>query len=458
MATASSTPRAKTAPGFSQLVPGPFGPLAQSRRDPLGFLMGMFDRFGDVFRYRIGPMVFHQVAHPDGVKHALLDNQRNYPRSWIYGRTKVVVGEGLVTTEGAPWRRLRRLAQPAFHHRRIAALTGVMTDAIHAMLARWRGLASAGAPVDITAEFSRLTLNIVGRALLGIDLGGEADRIGAAVTESLDYLEYRVNTLIPTPAFIPTARNLRARRAIATFDTVVADILAARRREPDRDRGDLLSMLMEARDEETGSGLSDREIRDQVVTFIGAGHETTAIALAWTFFLLAQHREADARLRDEVDRVLCGRVPMVDDLPRLDYTRRAIEESLRIYPPVYGTVRDVREDDEIGGYRIPARTMVLLVPYVTHRHPEFWPDPERFDPDRFLPEAVAARPRFAWYPFLGGPHQCIGQEFAMMEATLAVAMIARAFHIRLAPGAEVEPRPMLTLRPRNGVAMILETR
>ncbi|HEY2156869.1 MAG TPA: cytochrome P450 [Isosphaeraceae bacterium] len=456
--TASSAPRAKTAPGLRQLVPGPFGPLARSRRDPLGFMVDASRRYGDVFRLRLGPLVFHQVTHPDGVKRVLLDNQRNYPRSWMYGRTRVVVGEGLVTTEGAPWRRLRRLAQPAFHHRRIAALAGVMTEAIGSMLSHWRDLAAAGEPVDVAAEFGRLTLNIVGRALLGIDLGGEADRIGAAVTESLGYLEYRVNTLIPVPYFIPTARNRRAHRAIATFDAVVADILASRRRAPGQDRGDLLSILLEVRDEETGTSLSDRELRDQIVTFIGAGHETTAVALAWTFYLLSLHPDADSRLRDEVDGALDGRVPTIDDLPNLDFTRRVIEESLRIYPPVYGTVRDAREEDEIGGFRIPARTMVVLAPYVTHRHPEFWPDPERFDPDRFLPEAAAARPRFAWYPFLAGPHQCIGQEFAMMEATLAVAMVAQAFRLRLAPGAVVEPRPMLTLRPRGGIPMILEAR
>jgi cytochrome P450 len=333
-----------------------------------------------------------------------------------------------------------------------------MTEAIDAMRARWHKLAGAGGPLDILGEFSHLTLAIVGRALLSIDLGGDADRIGAAVTEALDYLDGRINTVVPIPYFVPTPRNLRARRAIGTFDAVVADILAARRREPGHDHGDLLSMLLAARDEETGSALSDREVRDQVITFIGAGHETTAVALAWTFYLLDQNPDATDRLRDEVDRVLGDRVPTVDDLPNLSFTRRVIEESLRIYPPVYGTIRDAREEDEIGGFRIPARSMIVLVPYVTHRHPEFWPDPDRFDPDRFLPEAEAARPRFAWYPFLGGPHQCIGQEFAMLEATLATAMIARSFRLRLAPGASIEPRPKLSLRPRGGMPMVLERR
>ena len=456
MATTTAPKASRTAPGVRQLVPGPFGPLARSRRDPLGFTLDCHRRFGDVFHLRFGPFLFHVVAHPDGVRHVLLDNQKNYPRSRFYDRTKVVLGEGLVTTEGAPWRRQRRLAQPAFHHRRIIALADTMTRAIAAMLDSWRAPAESGTPIDVAAEFGRLTLRIVGRALGSIDLGDDTDRIGGAVTESLDFLDYWINNLVRVPFFVPTPRNLRARRAIRTFDQVISGILADRRREPERDHGDLLSMLLEARDEETGSAFSDRELRDQIVTFIGAGHETTAVALAWTFYLLSRHPDADARLRDEVARVLGDRVPTADDLPKLDCTRRVIEESLRIYPPVYATVRDAREDDEIGGFRIPARSIVILCPYVTHRHPEFWPDPEAFDPDRFLPERSADRPRFAWYPFLGGPHQCIGQEFAMMEATLAVAMVAQAYRLRLAPVAVVEPRPMVSLRPKNGVPMIVE--
>jgi cytochrome P450 len=416
------------------------------------------NRYGDVFRYQLGPLVFHQVAHPDHVKHVLLDNQKNYPRSWYYGRTKVVVGEGLVTTEGAPWRRLRRMVQPAFHHQRVAALAGVMTEATGAMLGRWRDHASqrGGEPLDVAAELIALTLRVVGRALLGVDLGGEADRLGPAITTALEYADHRVNDLLLLPTAVPTPRNLRFRRARRTLDTLVFDILARRRRAGEDGTHDLLSMLLAARDEETGEGLTDRELRDQLLTFIGAGHETTAVALAWTLYLLDRHPEADARVRAEVAEALDGRTPTAADLPRLAYTRRVIEESLRLYPPVYGLVRDALHADEIGGFHIPARSMIILSPYVTHHHPGVWPDPERFDPDRFLPERSAGRPRFAWFPFLGGPHQCIGQEFALMEATLVVAMIAQSFRLRLAPGARVEPKPMLSLRPRDGLPMILQ--
>jgi cytochrome P450 len=438
----------------------PGSPVARSRRDPLGFLLDGMRRYGDVCRFHFGPLLSHLVSHPDHVRRVLLDNARNYPRSWHYGRTKVVVGEGLVTTEGAVWRRLRRMSQPAFHHDRIAALAGSMTDAIGAMLDRWRAHArvAPGEPVDVAAEFAGLTLRIVGRALLGIDLIGEADRITRAVTTSLEYLEYRIINLLVIPPGVPTPRNLRARRALRELDDVIAGILAGRRAEPGRVAGDLLAMLLAVRDEEAGEGLTDRELRDQVITFIGAGHETTAVSLAWTIALLCRHPEADDRLRAEVAGAVGGRTPTVADLPRLAYTRRVIEESLRLYPPVYATVRDAMADDEIGGYHIPARSMVVLSSYVTHRHPEFWPDPEAFDPDRFLPERSAGRPRFAWYPFLGGPHQCIGQEFAIMEMVLAVAMIAQAFRFQLAPGARVEPRPMVTLRPRGGVPVVLQAR
>jgi cytochrome P450 len=447
----------KKAPGLCQLLPLPYGPVARSHRDPLGFLLDGLRRYGDVFRYRIGPLVFHQVAHPDHVRHVLLDNQKNYPRSWYYGRTKVAVGEGLVTTEGPAWRRLRRMAQPAFHHNRVAALVGVMTDAIDAMRRRWHDHARGGEPFDVAAEFVALTLQIVGRSLLSIDLGGTADRLGPAFATAIEYTEYRINHLLALPPGVPTPRNRRFRRALRTIDAIIFDIIARRRGAADRDPGDLLSLLLEARDEETGQGPTDRELRNQVLTFIAAGFETTAVALAWTFYLLSQHPEVDRRLRSEVADVLGGRMPDVHDLPRLAFTRQVIDESLRLYPPVYAVVRDAREADEIGGFAIPARSMIILSPYVTHRHPEVWPDPEAFDPDRFSPGRSEGRPRFAWYPFLGGPHQCIGQEFALMEITLAIAMLAQSFRLRLAPGTRVEPRPTLSLRPRDGVPMIIST-
>jgi cytochrome P450 len=401
--------------------------------------------------------VTHTVAHPAHVKRVLLDRQKNYPRSWVYDRTKVGPGEGLVTTEGAAWRRLRRMSQPAFDAQRVAAQAAMMTTMTAAMLGRWCAHArGGGGPLDVADEFMGLTLQIAGRALMGIDLEGQAARVAPAVTTALEYVEHRLNhRLYPHPV-VPTPRNLRFRRAMSTLDGLVYEIIAARRREAGRDTGDLLSMLLAARDETTGAGLTDRELRDQVFTFLIAGYETTAVALAWTAFALSGHAEADLRLREEVAGVLDGRAPTVDDLPRLAYTRRVIEEVLRLYPPVYAVARDALEDDEIGGYHIPAGSTIILSPYITHRHPEFWPGPDEFDPDRFTPDRSAGRPRFAWFPFLGGPHQCIGQEFAMMEIVIVVAMVAQAVRMRLATGARVVPRAMLALRPHGGVPMTVE--
>lgn len=452
MATATGR---KRAPGIRQLLPLPYGAVAHSRRDPLGFLMSGMHRYGDVFRYQVGPFVFQQLAHPDHVRHVLLDNQRNYPRSWYYNRTKPIIGNGLVTTEGAAWRRLRRMAQPAFQRERIAAFAATMTAAAAEMCARWRQLAERGEPVDIAEEFIALTLRIVGRALLSIDLGGAADQIGPAIATLLEYTERRIGALVPLPLGFPTPRERRARAALAVLDTIIYRLIAERRSGSASETPDLLALLLAVRDEETGESLSDVELRDQILTFISAGHETTAVALAWTFYLLSQYPEAAERQATEVASALGGRMPDVSDLPRLPYTRQVIEESLRLYPPVYATIRDVLHDDEIGGYHIRARSMIVLSPYVTHRHTEFWPQPEVFDPDRFSPERSAGRPRFAWYPFLGGPHQCIGQEFAMMEATLVVAMVTQTFRLALAPGAHVVPKPMLSLRPKEGVPMII---
>jgi cytochrome P450 len=448
---------AERAPGLRRLVPLPLGWIARLRRDPLGFLLDGLHRYGDVFRFQIGPLVCHQLAHPDQVKHVLLDNQKNYARSWHYDRARVVVGGGLVTSEGPVWRRLRRMAQPAFHFQRIEALAGVMTGATEELRARWREHARRGEPLDVMAGFVELTLRIVGRALLGIDLGGEAGRIGSAMTEALSYLEYRLGRLLSIPPGVPTPRYRRARQALQDLDAVIFDVIECRRRtpEPASATGDLLSMLLLAHDDETGDAPTDREVRDHVLTFIAAGHETTAVALAWTVYLLSEHPEAEDRLRAELARVLGGRTPTAADVPQLVFTRRVIEESLRIYPPVYALARDARADDVIGGFHIPARSMVLISPYVTHHHPGIWPDPETFDPDRFTPERSLGRPRFAWFPFLGGPHQCIGQDFALLEMTLVIAMLLQSFAFRLAPGFRAQPQPMLSLRPRGGLWITL---
>jgi cytochrome P450 len=454
MTVTSETTKPKTAPGLRQILPLPFyGSVGWARRDPLDFLLKNRQRFGDVFRNHFGPWVYHLLSHPAHIQHVLQDNYKNYPRSHHYKFTKLVTGDGMVSTEGDEWRRQRRMVQPSFNHQRVAGLAGLMGQAIEEMLARWEsGKVGRGEPFDIAAEMTRLTLAIVGKTLLGTELGGETDTIGPAVAEALTYIDYRIDEPLALPVFVPTPRNLRFKRAMRVLDELVYRIIAARRAEGG-DRGDLLAMLMAARDEQGGGRMSDKEVRDQVLTFIGAGHETTAVALGWTWYLLSQHPECEGRLREEIEAVLGGRAPGMSDLPRLVYTKRVIEESLRVYPPIVAVIRAVIEEDVIGGFHIPAGSGVILSQWVTHRHPEFWEEPEKFDPDRFSPEKSAGRPKFAWFPFLGGPHHCIGVEFAMMEMTLTLAMVMPRFRFRLQPGAKIEPQVMTSLRAKYGIPM-----
>ena len=448
----ASTIAHKTAPGIYALLPLPIGWVAKAQRDPIGFLLDGFRTYGDVFRYQTGPFIFHQFTHPDHVIHVLQDNAKNYPRSKFYDLMKMAVGEGLVTSEGAHWLRQRRLAQPAFHRQRLAALADPMIALTAVMLERWQAHLKTDRPLDVAAEMMRLTLGIAGKSLFNADISGEADAMGQAVTQVFEYLNYRINHLVAPPLIIPTLRNLRFRRAIRTLDRVVYEIIDVHRRNG-QDTGDLLSVLLSARDEETAEGMTDQQLRDEVITFIGAGHETTAQALSWTLNLLSKYPDVNRRLRAEVAEVLNGRTPGIDDLPKLKYTRMVIEESMRLYPPVWGVTRCAAEDDEIGGYHIPRNSIVILCQYITHRHPAFWENPEGFDPERFTPERVAARTRYAYFPFLGGPHQCIGLDFAMMEAVLIVAMIAQAFRLELIPGHVAGLDSIFTLRPKGGVWM-----
>jgi cytochrome P450 len=450
----SSTIPRKKAPGLFMPVPLPIGWVSDAQQKPIDFLMNGWRKYGDVFRYQTGPFVFIQVVHPDHVRYVLQDNAKNYPRSKFYDLMKLAVGEGMVTSEGDYWRRNRRLAQPAFHRQRVSALGDSMVQLTAAMLQRWTMHAKSGEPFDVSTEMMRLTLGIAGKTLFGADISGEVDSMGRAVTSVFEYLNYRINHLFALPVAVPTPRNLRFRSARRTLDKVVYEIIGARRRNG-ADTGDLLSVLLAARDEETGEGMTDQQLRDEVITFIGAGHETTAQALAWTWYLLSRHPEIERRVRAEVSQTLAGAMPTVHQLANLKYTRMVVEESMRLYPPVWGVTRRAAEEDEIGGFHIPRNAILILTQYITHRHPAFWENPEGFDPDRFAPERTAARPRYAYFPFLGGPHQCIGNDFAMMELVLVLAMVVQSFHLELVPGCTPGLDTTFTLRPRGGVWMTL---
>jgi cytochrome P450 len=435
----------------------PFEAGRELRRDPLAFVANLQRDYGDVVLLRMGPVHLYILFHPDHARHVLQENHQNYVKGPIIARTKVLIGEGLFTSEGAFWRRQRRLAQPAFHRARVAGLVDTMVQATAERLARWAEPAARGEVVDVAAEMSELTLTVVGRTLFGRDLSEQAAAAGRALRDALEFTAERTMSYIALPLALPTPRHRTFRRALGVLDGVVFDVIAARRGDG-VDRGDLLSMLMLARDDETGEGMTPLQLRDEVMTFFLAGHETTAVALAWTWYLLAQHPEIAARVVAEVDDVLGDRPPAFDDLPRLRLARMAVEEAMRLYPPVWGIGRQALRDDSVGGYRLPAGAVVNLSPYVTQRHPGFWPDPERFDPERFTPEQVAARPRFSYFPFSGGPRQCIGEAFAVVEAQIVVAMVIQRFRLGLRAGQVAEPEVHLTLRPRGGLPMRVESR
>ncbi|HTR62534.1 MAG TPA: cytochrome P450, partial [Candidatus Binataceae bacterium] len=404
---------------------------------------------------RLAGFHVYTVAHPEGIKHVLQDNHRNYRKSADYKLLARILGQGLVTSEGDLWLRQRRLMQPMFHRQKIAAFGAMMTDCALEMLERWRGFADRDEAFDATAEMMRLTLHIVGRALLTMDLTTQADSIGRNMTIANERFGHAdIGMLAP---WLPTPTNLRFKNAVGHLRQIVLDIIA-KRRDEGRDYGDLLSMLLAVRDEETGEGMNNEQLRDEVLTLILAGHETTATALSWTWYLLSQHPEVERKLHAELDAVLDGRAPTIGDLANLNYTGMVIDEAMRLYPPVWAIGREAIEADEIMGCRIPKGGNIMASQWLAHRHPAFWENPERFDPERFSAERAAGRPRYAYFPFGGGPRMCIGNIFALTEAQLVLATVAQRYRLRLAPHHPIELQPLITLRPLHGVKVVLERR
>jgi cytochrome P450 len=394
------------------------------------------------------------VNKPEYIEHVLLTNHANYRKSDFLRRMLgPLLGDGLLISEGGFWRRQRRIAAPAFHARRIAGLVGTMSSCTEAMLARWHTIAQ---PFDVAGEMMALTLDVISRTMFSADVSREV----AAVRRLMDVVVgLRVNLLdlFGFPQWLPRFQPRDFRRVIAEFDALMSRLIAKRRADP-ADHSDLLGMLLAARDADSGESLSDRQLRDEALTIFVAGHETTANALSWVWYLLARHPDAEARLHEEVDRVLGGRMPGFADLGRLAWTRMVIDEAMRLYPPAHAISRTAIGEDRIGGVRIPPGSNISISMYVTHRSPNLWSDPERFDPERFAPDAIARRHRFAYLPFGGGPRICIGSGFAIAEAQVIIAMVAQRHRLRLAPDQVIEPIGLITLRPRNGVRVTLEPR
>ncbi len=393
------------------------------------------------------------LSHPEHIRHVLQDNQLNYPQNQ---RKRILMGRlSLALSGGEAWRRRRRLLQPLFRPPRLSRLAPKMTRASGELVTRWQGLAARDEPVDMAAAMAQLTLDILIDALLG-DAAGQSDRLRRAVRTAFDYFNLRARSRLTLPAPVPTLQNLRLLRALAELKQAVIEVVAQRRAADAPEEDDLLSMLIAARDEQTGEVMGDEQLKDELMMLLVMGHMTTAMAITWTWHVLARHREVDERVREEIARVVGERPPEWRDVAELGYTRRVIEETMRLYPPSWAFSRRTLADDEIGGYRIPAGAVVMLSPYVTHRRPELWENPERFDPDRFLPERAAGRARFAYYPFGGGPRVCIARDLAMAELPLILATVARAFRPRAVPGRLVVATTGIVLQPRGGLPMRLE--
>lgn len=443
----------------SKLPPGPrgaplVGSLLEMRRDILAFFSRLQREYGDVVRFRIGPRDSYLVSHPDLIKDVLVTHQHSFMKGRGLQWAKHFLGEGLLTSEGEFHRRQRRLSQPAFHRQRIQAYGHTMVE--HTLRVRERFV--AGRELALDREMMALTMAIVGKTLFGADILGEAEEIGASLTTVVSFFPRFTLPFADQLQRLPLPSNRRFEEARRRLDATIYRMIAERRRSGD-DRGDLLSMLLAARDEEgDGTGMSDLQLRDELMTLFLAGHETTANALTWTFYLLSQNVFAERRMFAEVDEALGGRPPSTDDLPHLRYTECVLAESMRLFPPAWGMGRRTLEEVTIGGYRLPRGAHVAMAPWVVHRDERFWPEPLRFDPDRFSPEARASRSKFAYFPFGGGARQCIGEPFAWMEGVLILATVAQRWRLRLAVGQRVEPQALITLRPRHGMRMIPERR
>jgi cytochrome P450 len=428
------------------------GVLPEFRKNAPQFLQKVARAHGDLVHFRLGPQNAYVISNPEWIKDILITNQSNFTKSRMLERAKVLLGEGLLTSEAEFHKRQRRLVQPAFHRDRLIGYGAAMAECAAQCRDRW----SAGERFDVSREMNRLTLAIVARTLFSADVSSEADEIGSALTEVLGLFEM---VLMPFSEWIeklPLPSVRRFEKARARLDQTIYRMIAERRASGE-DKGDLLSMLLLAQDEDA-STMTDKQVRDEALTLFLAGHETTANALTWTWYLLSQNPEAEARFHAEIDSVLAGRLPTFDDLAQLKYVEMVFAESMRLFPPAWGIGRRPLQAYRIGDYEIPARTVMLMSPYVVHRDPRWYPEPEKFDPDRFLPENAAGRPKFSYFPFGGGARVCIGERFAWMEGVLLLATLGARWKLRLVPGHRVETRALITLRAKYGMEMVVEGR
>lgn len=442
-----------------RLPPGPqsrflVGNALELARDWMGFLSHCARQYGDAVFLRFFGAPICLLTHPEYIEYVLVTNQGNFMKSRDYRVLARVMGEGLLTAEGDVWRRQRKLVQPAFQHENIIGYGKTMVECAVRMMDGWND----GEARNIHAEMTHLTLEIVTRALFGASVLDRAADVAKGLQWMMEEFTWHANLSFVLPDFLPLPISFRLRRGIRLLDEVFYSIIRERRSSPGSSN-DLLGTLLSMRHSD-GRPVSDSELRDEMMTLLLAGHETTAVALSWTWYLLALHPEIEARLHNELDEVLHGRDPALADIPKLRYTDAVIKESMRLYPPAWGIGRKALADFDVGNFCLPAGTNIFMMQWITHRDARFFPEPELFKPERWQNESTQPGnlPRFAYFPFGGGPRKCIGASFATMEAVLLLAAIANRFRLRLAPDARVEILPSLTLRPRYGIKALLQKR
>ncbi len=462
MATLGEAPRPAT-PAARRTWPGPrgrflFGCLREFRHDQMNFLREVWRTHGDYVRIPLVPgYPVYLLADPAAIEHVLTKNHKNYRKpEFLTGPVRLLLGNGLFNSEGDFWLRQRRLAQPAFLRGAVVRLAAPMTAAVGDLVRTWQA-APDGQVVDIVPEMMRLVFRIAGATLFGADVADDADRLAAAERDIFAIVRHRMDNPLSAPLWLPTRLNRAYRRGKDLLDGVVLRVIESRRRAGPAGN-DLLDLLLAARDEESGTGMTDQQLKDEVFTLLFAGHDTTASALSWAWHLLARHQDVQEALHDESAARLAGRTPTADDLPHLPLATAVFEEAIRLYPPAPGLARTAIEPDEIQGHPVPAKAILMPSQWITHRHPAYWDEPDRFRPERFLAGRGAGRPKFAYFPFGAGPRACIGNTFALVEGALVLAGLAQRFHFRPADDREVGLDTTFVLRPKGAVNLVVRKR
>jgi cytochrome P450 len=421
--------------------------------DMLGLFTKTAQQYGGIAQFKLLGKSYLLVTNPDYVKYILQDNYKNYVRGRSVETGRVLLGNGLPLIDGDFWLRERRMLQPAFHRERLGKLVNVVTAVIDTFMQDWAEKATQNQSFDLDEEMMRLTLSVIIKSMFSSPIDDKIPSLSHAFNVASKFMLWRSQQMWQLPLSVPLPRHVEYNRALTVLNETIYPLVAEARKQPN---DDLLGMMLEMRDADSGEGMSDQQARDEIVTIFFAGHETTAATMAWAFYLLSGHPEVEERLRAEVSSVLNGRAPAFADLRRFVYMQQVLNEILRLYPAAYLFAREAVVDDVLDGYPIPAKTLIFISPYVAHRDPKFWPDPERFDPERFTPEQVASRPRHVYYPFGEGPHVCIGNNFALMEMQLILSTALQRFRLRLLPGHPIALKPEATLRPKYGMKMRLE--